>query len=359
MYPLLAVIDEVRVLAPSAEFFYIGSKTMLQDEFLARNIKIYTVFSSKLRRYFDVMNFVDIPRFFISFLQSLWHLYGIMPDVIFSKGGPGALGVTLAAAFYMIPVMIHESDAVPGLTNSVSGKFAKRIGITFPFAARYFSASKVAVVGNPARKELFTNPVSSEQEAKIKLGFDTKLPLLLVLGGSQGSKRVNNFIFDAIADLTEFLQIYHVVGENNKKDRDTFLQTIPKENEKQVRERYKSVAFIDAEEMKIALSAADVVLSRAGSGALTEIAAFGKPALLVPLKESAGDHQRVNAYEYEKLSGAMVIEENNFSPHLVISELKNILKDETSMQRALQGGRQFFKPDAARVISEEIIRLVK
>ena len=217
---------------------------------------------------------MDIPKFFIGFFQALAKLYVIMPDVIFSKGGTGAFPVVLAGWFYRIPVVIHDSDAKPGLTNLASSFFAKRIFISFDAAAKYFNPNITSRSGVPVRAALFANPTTKEL-AKETLGFDPGKPLLLVLGGSQGSERINNFILENLAPILKETQILHQTGAANfaevKRLSEAALLEAPFAN------RYEAVAYLDDKNLSLALTATDLAVARAGSSTLFELAAFGVP----------------------------------------------------------------------------------
>src|SRR3989344_2424531 len=148
IYPLLAVADSLKRLAIDygmvLELYYMGPADGYAEEIEADDIHIRTVFAGKLRRYFSLQNLVDAPKFFIGLVQAFWKLFWLMPDAIFSKGGTGALPVVLAGWFYRIPVMIHDSDSVPGLTNIISAKLASRIGVSFEHALKFFPANRTA-----------------------------------------------------------------------------------------------------------------------------------------------------------------------------------------------------------------------
>lgn len=359
IYPLLAVGEYLQKTAgKSVEIVYLGPKHFLNREFEKLGIRVETIASAKLRRYFSLANFLDIPKFFISIVQAFIKLYQIMPDAVFSKGGPGAFPVILAAKFYMIPIIIHESDAIPGVTNRISAVFAKRIAISFTEAAGFFPPKKTAFVGNPVRESLLEN-LPDQKQAKESLGVDVNEPLLLVLGGSQGAERINNFIVENLDELLKATQIYHQTGINNfnevKETADSFLKEL---NEK-MRSRYRAIPYLETPNMKTAFIAADIVLSRAGSGAIYEIAAFGKPSILIPLDGAANDHQRVNAYAYAETGAAIVIEENNLKASIVKVQMQNLLEDREKWQAMADAARAFAKPDAAKIIGDEILRILK
>ena len=341
IFPLIAVAEEIRKTDfADVELYYIGPKSPLNGEFLNRDIPVYRIAGSKLRRYFSPVNFIDIPKFFWSILQALFRLYFLMPDAVFSKGGPGALAVVLAARFYMIPIIIHESDSVPGLTNKLSAKFAKRIGIGFEAAANYFDKNKTFVSGNPAREELVGGGSKPNSGGK---------PLVFVWGGSQGSARINRFVFDNLDALLEKYRIFHQVGEKNVDEAKMFSANAG----------YKFAGFLDLNGMKEAFSEADAVIARAGSGSIFEIAAFGKPSILIPLEEAANNHQKMNAYEYAKAGASIVIEEANLTPNIILSQLENILGDKGKYAVMTAAARKFARPDVAKMISAEIFQILR
>ncbi|MGC9611172.1 MAG: undecaprenyldiphospho-muramoylpentapeptide beta-N-acetylglucosaminyltransferase [Minisyncoccia bacterium] len=353
VFPLLAVADELRQKDYSdLEIFYLGPKSLINQEFITRDIPVYGIASSKLRRYFSFLNFIDIPKFFWSLIQALFRLYVLMPDVVFSKGGPGALAVVLAAKFYFIPVIIHDSDSVPGLTNKLSSKFAKRVGVAFESAAVYFDKNKVFISGNPIRASLMRDiPPLSVAKTNLRLKKDE--PLIFVWGGSQGAERINRFVFDNLDALLKNFQVYHQVGEKNLMEAQSVAQSLPAD----FKEKYNFAGFMDANGIKTALSASDIVLARAGSGSIFEIAAFGKPSILIPLEESANNHQKANAYEFARAGAAVVVEEANFTPNIVIVQIENILKDKNKYEAMALSARKFAKPEAAKIIAGEILKL--
>jgi UDP-N-acetylglucosamine--N-acetylmuramyl-(pentapeptide) pyrophosphoryl-undecaprenol N-acetylglucosamine transferase len=356
IYPLLAVAEEfARMQGISVKLSYIGPKNALNQEFVDRDIPVYTVASSKIRRYFSLYNFIDIPKFFWSILQALYKLYILMPDVVFSKGGPGSLAVVLAARFYFIPVLVHESDAVPGLTNKISGRLAQRVAVSFSEAEKYFSKKKVAFTGNPLRAELLEG-ILDREKAKRKLGFRTDMPLVLVLGGSRGAEQLNNFVLDNLSALIAFTQIIHQSGTEAFSSVATTAHATLRGIGPAVADRYRAIDHMNTGTLRDALCAADIVLSRSGS-TIAEIAAFGKPAILVPLESSANDHQRANAYSYAASGAAEVFDGKNFTYHVVELKIKEILEHPEMYEKMSAAAKRFSRLDATQNIANEIIRL--
>jgi len=358
IYPLFAVAEQIaKESQDDILMYYIGPKNeSVFDEFKKNNIRPYPVLSSKLRRYISPLNLLDIPKFFFSIFQMLWRIYSIMPDVVFSKGGPGSFPVVFASWFYMIPVVIHESDSVPSLNAKLAMHFAKRIGISFETALQYFPKNKVAFTGNPVREELIRE-IPDQKIAKENLGFNLVDPLIVILGGSQGSLSINDFIFTNLKELIKKYQVFHQVGQANEGQAQSAIASALEGESDETKRRYQYSGFMDAFKMKKILASADIVVSRSGSNALYEISAFGKPAILIPLPKSAGNHQLVNAYEYEKSGRAVVIEEANFSFNLFIQEVDNILGNNERLKLMGERAKTFFRPDATTLLAEEVLRL--
>jgi len=363
IYPLVAVCESLEKLAFSAgidlEFHYLGRVDVFSVILSESNkVRMHDLLAAKVRRYFSLANIFDVPKFFFSIFQALWKVFWIMPDVIFSKGGPGALPVVFAGWFYRIPIVIHESDAVPGATNVLSGRFAKKIAMGFERATNYFDPRKVVWTGNPIRKDLLGERYL-QGSAKEELGFKGGEFLTLVLGGSQGSRRINEFVLGNLDKIVEETQVLHQTGADNflevkKLSRAALMGVSLKE---ELEHRYHPVPYLD-KELKGALIAADLVVARAGGGTIFEIAAFGKPAILIPLDESANDHQRINALEFAKAGGGIIIEEENLLPGIFLGQLKEILLDHSRLEKMSIASLGFFKPDAANQIAGEIFSLL-
>ncbi|HHH12367.1 MAG TPA: UDP-N-acetylglucosamine--N-acetylmuramyl-(pentapeptide) pyrophosphoryl-undecaprenol N-acetylglucosamine transferase, partial [Candidatus Moranbacteria bacterium] len=284
--------------------------------------------------------------------QSLVLLLRQMPDVVFAKGGYGAVPVVIAARLYGIPVLIHESDAVAGMANRLLGKISSRIALAYPHAERYFSSRKTAVVGIPIREEILRG---DKERARKRYRLRDDLPTVLVLGGSQGARALNEATVSALPKLLARTQVIHQTGTENYR---AVVAAAAKEGIKAGRDRYFPTSFLSAEEMGDALALADIVISRAGAGAIAEIAACQKAAILVPLDISANDHQRMNAYEVAKIGGALVLEEANLGAPMLAGKIFEILDDvrlKTSMEKNIS---VFFNPRAAEVIADGLSELV-
>lgn len=361
IYPLIAVHTELQLIASANDINlrtrYVGAAGPLKGVLLKNNIEVKNILGAKLRRYFSASNLIDVPKFFIGTAQAFFRLYWFMPDVVFSKGGPGALAVVLAARFYRIPVVVHESDAVPGQTTKITSRFAKVVVLGFESAKVYLGkrGERVKVLGNPVRRDILAG-FMPKKRARAMLEFDADVPLLLVLGGSQGATRLNDFLLDNLPNLLRFTQILHQTGTANYESVIREFNVIRSDLGENIANRYKAIGYFE-EEIGIALSAADIVLSRAGASAIFEIAAFGKPSILVPLPEAAMNHQLKNATEYAKTGATIIVEAENLLPHLFENQLKEFLQNADKLTQMAKAASAFYRPEAASKIAELILTI--
>ena len=357
VYPLIAVAEalegRLKTMQAPYEFFYVGPRDQYAGLLAQKGMTLRPIMAGKVRRYLSLENILDIPKFVIGFVQALWQLYVIMPDAVFSKGGTGAFGVVVAAWFYRIPVLIHESDAEPGLNNLLSSRFSTEVFVSFARAAKYFNPSITKVVGSPLRTELSALRTTKEL-AKENLGFDPAKPLALVAGGSQGSTRINDFILANLPQIVSRTQVLHQTGQANFTDVEKLsraaLLGAGTEN------RYQATPYL-TDTMAMAMTAADLVISRSGSSVF-ELAAFGLPAILIPLAESANGHQLIDAEEFAATGAAVVIEEENLLPGIFFGQLDRILSDGALRARMSAASSKFFIPGAADAIAGDVIAVV-
>lgn len=359
VYPLIAVVRELKKASADNNFpvdlHYLGPKDQYSKELEKEGVKLHHLSTGKIRRYFSMMNILDVPKFFWGLFQAFFKLLFLMPDAIFSKGGTGAFPVVFAGWFYFIPSLIHESDAVPGLNSLLSSFFARKIALSFEPSGRYFNPKKIILTGNPVRKEVIGN--IDKLSAKAALGFQQNSPLILVLGGSQGSKRVNETVLSILEELVKSTGVLHQTGLANfdevQKLSKAILTDVPVGSE--LAHRYLPLAYLNQDEMREAYSAADLAVARSGSGTIFELAASGTPAILIPLGESAD--QRANAYDFAKLGAGTVIEERNLTPQLLLNQIKAFLGSPKDLGAMSKAGKSFFKPDAAEQLAGEIFLL--
>lgn len=355
-YPILSVAQEIQKLSREYRLIqprlYFISDTPYNEALLFDNNIIFRKNSAgKKRLYFSFLNYFDFIKTGWGIVTAFWHVFNIYPDVIFSKGGYASFPILIAARFFGIPVIIHESDTVPGRVNKFAGQFAKRIAVSFEEAAEFFQKDKVAVTGNPVREEI-TQPLKAGAYEFLKL--DKDLPIILVLGGSLGAQIINDMIVDTLPELVKKYQIIHQTGKGNFKDVTSRADAILFNNYD--RGRYKPFDYLNELALRMSAGVAQVVISRAGS-TIFEIAAWGLPSILIPISESHGDHQRKNAYAYARTRAAVVLEESNLTPHILLSEIDKIISDEAARAEMSKAAKSFFNPTAANAIAKEILAI--
>lgn len=355
-YPLIAVAEEINRIIDeeklvNLKLYYMSNspydKTLLEEQF----ITYIPITAGKLRVYFSWKNIVDIFKTAYGILDAIIKMFQLYPDVIISKGGYASFPALVAARLLRIPVIIHESDTVPGRVSRWSGKFARRVALSFPEAAQYFDAKKVSVTGLPIRKNLI-HPVQAG--AKEFFELSPSIPTIGVWGGSQGAKAINDAVVNAIGDILTDYQVIHQTGAADYEDVTTEVRIIMGDNTR--RTRYKAFPFLNNVQSKMFAGAVDIVVSRSGSS-LFEIAAWGKPSILIPYIHAHGDHQRKNAYHYARTGASVVIEEANLRPSVLLNEIRTILGNK-ELYSAMEGhAKAFFTPDAARKIATEAISI--
>ncbi len=313
--PNIAIISELE----NWDIHYIGSRKGIEKELIEKmNIPYYGISSGKLRRYIDFENIVDVFRVMKGFAEARRLLKKLKPTLVFSKGGFVSVPVVIAAKSLGIPIFIHESDMTPGLANKISTRFATKIFTSFDETKAYFPAEKTTVIGSPIRKELLTG--SSERRRKL-LGFDRKRPILTIMGGSLGAKKINEVVRGSLNQLTGSFQIVHLCGKNNTDDQ---FSTVP---------GYRQFEYVH-EELSDILAATDIVLSRGGSNAIFEFLALSIPMLIVPLglNQSRGD-QILNAQAFQERGYSLTLDEENLNEKSLIESLEKLYKNKETFQR--------------------------
>lgn len=355
-FPIIATIRELKRIAEEErildlELYYMGPDDFGADLLKEEGVVTIRVFSGKWRRYGSAENFFDFFRLPLGILQALWNMFLVVPDAVFSKGGHGALPAVIAAAIFRIPIIIHESDAIPGKVNLFSARFAARIGIAFPGAAAHFPRDKTALIGIPLRRRIL---VGNREEAREAFDIYSAVPVVGIIGASQGAERLNNTVLGIIKELTDGCEVVHQTGERHfagvRDEANVALEFSHKE-------RYHPAGFLDEAGIRDFYTACDLVVSRAGASSIFEIAARGKPSILVPLSHAAQNHQWENAYEYAAEGAAVIIEEVNLTPHVLFAEIRKLIDDPDKMRKMGEAAVRFARPDSAELVAREILKL--
>lgn len=355
-YPIIAVVQAINDIIQREKILeakiYFLSDAPYNKKVLFENGIIYKeIHAGKVRRYFSILNFLDAVKTGLGIIKALFTLYSIYPDVVFGKGGYASFPVLFAARILRIPIFIHESDSVPGRTNLWASKFAARIAVSHEEASAYFPKEKTAYTGHPIRKEILT-PLSNGAYEYLKL--NPNVPTMLILGGSQGAMLINDTVLQALPELLKKYQIIHQAGAIHLETTLKLTGVILKDNP--YGERYRVFGYLNDLSIRMATGISKLIISRAGS-TIFEIAAWGLPSIIIPITDSNGDHQRKNAFNYARVGASTVIEENNLTPHVLISEVEKIMSDKGISDKMAKNARAFYRPDAAETIAKEIIRL--
>jgi len=355
LFPLLAVAKAIQKESKEpVKFLYLGPCNKFSEEILKTGgIRTSHVLTGKWRRYFSLKNLLDIVKLPIGIIQALVKVLMFMPDVVFSKGGYGSVPAVIASRIYWIPIVIHESDAVPGKANRFMEHLADVVATAYNMTSGFTNPAKTVFTGNPIREDILDGDAVKAKEA---LGIKSGKPILLVLGGSQGAKKINEVVIKILPRLLATYEVVHQCGEKNL---DETGDLAGKAGVKPGREGYHLFPFLQDSkgEMKNALSIADLVLSRAGATAISEIAAYGKPGILIPIKGSANNHQLHNAFEVAKQGGAIALKEENLTPELLLGKIDILMNDGPLRKSMGEKAKAFYNADAAQKIAQAVLKL--
>ena len=352
-YPLIAVAEVLSAYPAKPDLYYFGPSPYNEEELAKHSIKHVSCPAGKLRRYFSLQNFIDLFRTFFGFFIALWKLYVIYPDVIFSKGGYTSVPILIAARLLRIPIVIHESDAVPGRANKLAMKFARYIGITYDDVAQFFPPEKTALVGIPLRQSVRT----INQDPFTTLGMPNDKPLIYITGGSLGADRLNDVALEILDELLPNYRIFHQTGSVHYDKLSQTANALLAGNP--YRENYYIQGSISGEMVSNLYDAASIVVTRAGSTTLFEIAAHSRPAIIVPIPEKISHDQRTNAYAYAGNGAAVVIEEKNLTQHLLIDEITSIIGDQERWQTMAAAANRQSMPEAAEKVANILHQIGK
>ena len=308
------------------EISYIGSYDGIEKRLIEeQGVPYYGISSGKLRRYFNPKNFSDPFRVIKGYGQSIKLLKKIKPDVVFSKGGFVSVPVVLAAKFCRIPAIIHESDITPGLANKLAIPGAVKVCCNFPETLNYLPKEKAVLTGSPIRQELLKGNADA---GRTYCKFPEPLkPVILIIGGSSGSRAINNTVRELLPQLLPDYNVIHLCGKGNLDD--SLTQTAG----------YLQLEYAN-QELADLFALSDLVISRAGANAICELLALHKPNILIPLSANAsrGD-QILNANSFQSQGFSYVLEEETLSPETLRSAITHVIAEKESYISAMKNSQ--------------------
>jgi UDP-N-acetylglucosamine--N-acetylmuramyl-(pentapeptide) pyrophosphoryl-undecaprenol N-acetylglucosamine transferase len=358
--PILATLDALRSLDKEAEILYVGQNGSMESRIVkAAGLEFASIDAGKFRRFANRklrhkltdlstigLNLRDAVRVVKGVPQSIKIIKKFEPDIIFLKGGYVSLPVGLAASLLKVPYVVHESDVVPGLTNRILSKRALAVAVGFP-PERYtgLPQEKLIHTGNPIRQGVLK---AHRLEGVVRFKLNQKMPVVLITGGSQGSKTINDTVMDSLPELLRLCQVIHLTGERDiervKFETSRMLLDHP--------ERYQCFSFL-MEDLGLALAASDLVVSRAGANTIAELAALKKPTILIPASHLRD--QPTNALVLSRQGAVRVIQEERLNHRTLIREIEHVLGSEQEQRLLKEGIGKLAMPDAARKLAKLIV----
>lgn len=335
--PNLSLIQKFKTMG--WDVTYIGSRSGQERNLIERlGIHYYPIFTGKLRRYFSLQTLLAPLLIVLGIIQAFWICFRLKPDVMFSKGGYVAFPAVVGAWLNRVPVVIHESDLTPGLANKLCFPFAKTICVTFPEGKNYIPSKNTVVTGPPIRESLFSG---QPEKGRNFCQFNHQDPVLLVLGGGQGSTIINQTIRSLLPRLIITFQVAHICGKG-KVDATLISES-----------RYRQFEYIN-EELADIFACSDLVVSRSGSNALFELLSLRKPHILIPLslRASRGD-QIVNADYFAAKGLSHVLYEEHLTEESLLALIGQVFAQKDELRQRLL---QFSLPDSNELIYKEILQ---
>lgn len=356
--PLLAIAEELKNQHKGEiDFLWLGTKKGMERKMVeAQNIRFTSIFSGKFRRYFALKNFIDPIFIVMGFFQSLWINLVFNPDFILTAGGFVAVPVVFSGWLLRIPVLVHQQDVQIGLANRLMMPFASIITYSLENNDVIFKKGNAYFTGNAIRKNIFKT--KSREELGKKFNLEKNIPTALILGGGTGAMAVNKIVVQTISELTKSCQVIHVTGKDKGCRNDNPAISPVRRDEALPRlynaGRYHPYPFIS--DIEDALIASDLIISRCGMAFLSELAVLGKPAILIPMPDS---HQELNAEYFADRNAALVLNQKELMPEILLNNIKNLLSDKKLMARYSENIKKIMPADGARKIAQILVKQIR
>jgi UDP-N-acetylglucosamine--N-acetylmuramyl-(pentapeptide) pyrophosphoryl-undecaprenol N-acetylglucosamine transferase len=345
IFPAIAIGQELQKRFPDAEFLFVGAKDKMEMEKVPQaGFRIEGLWISGFQRKLSLANLIFPFKLLASLSKAKKIIRRFKPNVAIGTGGFASGPVLKMAAKAGLPYVLQEQNSYAGVTNKLLAKKASAVCVAYPQMERFFPKDRIVLTGNPIRKDLL-KVLPSKDEAKIHFGLDQHKKTLLILGGSLGARRVNQLIETELAFFADKgVQLLWQCGKLYAKD-----------YKKHAAEGVKVLPFVNR--MDMAYGAADLIISRAGAGSVSELALVGKPLLLIPSPNVAEDHQTKNAQAVVQSGGARMLKESELEAQFQ-KEMTALLEDEALQTSLTEGIRAFARPRATEEIADVITQLL-
>jgi UDP-N-acetylglucosamine--N-acetylmuramyl-(pentapeptide) pyrophosphoryl-undecaprenol N-acetylglucosamine transferase len=346
IYPAIAIADELKKRHPEAEFLFVGAKDKMEMEKVPQaGYKIEGLWISGLQRRLTLKNMMFPFKVVSSLLRARKIVKQFKPAIAVGTGGYASGPLLRMAASAGIPCLLQEQNSYAGITNKILSKKAQKICVAYDNMQRFFPANKIIKTGNPIRKDLITIKADKKNSAAF-FGLDEHKKTLLVLGGSLGARRINQLIEKEL-DFFQNLSI-QVLWQCGKFYHEEYAQF----DGVQIRVK----PFIA--EMEKAYALADIIVSRAGAGSVSELCLVGKPTIFIPSPNVAEDHQTKNAQALVAKEAAMMIREKELD-QVFEKRFTELLSSEEEQQKLSGNIKKLALPKATEHIVDEIEKLLK
>lgn len=357
-YPLIAVAEAVEDISKERnliepELYYVGPRAFDSEVLREHDIIHVSTSAGRMRRYRSILNVFDVFKTLWGIITATIKLFGIYPDVVFSTGGFAAYPALFAARVLAIPVVMYDADATPGRVSLWSAKFARWIAVAHHDAVAQFPErvrNRVARTGHPIRKEI-EKPTNEGGHEFLKL--ESSVPTVFIMGGSQGSVAINNVVLSALPELVKKYNVVHQVGAANVEEMSKVSKLVLRDSF--FDKRYRAFGLLNTLALRMTAGISSLIVSRAGSGSIFEIASWGIPAILIPIPEDISHDQKENAYSYARAGAAVVLEQRNVTPHLLLAEIDRIAGNPELEKKMSAAALAFARPESARKLATIII----
>ena len=345
IYPAIAIINKIKEKEKTSEFLYIGTTDRMEKDIIPNlGIKFIGLEMTGLNRSNPLSNIEVFRKFNKAIKEARKIIKDYKPDIVIGAGGYITAPVLYAAHKEGIPILIHEQNSIPGVSNKFIGNFADKICVSLPNSVNLFPKDKVVYTGNPRSEEI----IKVDKLNKTKLGFKKDKRLVVVVMGSLGSTTMTKKIKELIPAFNG--KDYQVLIITGKKYFDDYKDIKLDDN-------VKIVPFMD--NLINLLKDSDLIVSRAGASTIAEITAIGLPAILVPSPYVTNNHQYKNAKELEDAGACKIVTEEDFSKDTIISEIEKMFSDEKKYDKMIENSKKLGITDSATRIYDEAKKIIR